>query len=149
MNVAATTTDFNINPSSNIVSTSTSYSFQISHAISPHSINDYAIITIPSLMTLPNPLSCSVVSGITNMSCIAVSNTQLKVVYLSAPSSVIQFNIASFVNYLVGDQSVPYSLSVFDSANFKMEEYLSQSLTYSESTLTSVNVNNDSNIALG
>lgn len=100
-------------------------------------------------MALPNPLSCSVVSGITNMSCIAVSNTQLKVVYLSAPSSVIQFNIASFVNYLVGDQSVPYSLSVFDSANFKMEEYLSQSLTYSESTLTSVNVNNDSNIALG
>ena len=30
-----------------------------------------------------------------------------------------------------------------------MEEYLSKLLTYSESTLTSVNPNNDSNIALG
>lgn len=110
MSVAATTTSFGINPSSSIVSASTLYSFQISHAISQHSINDYAVITIPSLMTLPTPLSCSAVSGITNISCIAVSNTQLKVFYLSTPSSVIQFNLASVVNYLVADQSVSYSL---------------------------------------
>lgn len=149
MSVAATTTSFVINPSSSIVSTSTSYSFQITHTISPHSINDYAIITIPSLMTLPTPLSCSVVSGISNIFCIAVSNIQLKVVYLSTPSSVIQFNLLSVVNYLVGDQSVSYTLQIFDSGNFKMEEYLSQLFTYSESTLTSVNTNNDSNVALG
>lgn len=30
-----------------------------------------------------------------------------------------------------------------------MEEFLSQTVTYMESTLTSVTVNNDSNIALG
>ncbi len=149
MSVAATTTSFVINPSSSIVSTSTSYSFQITHTISPHSINDYAIITIPSLMTLPTPLSCSVVSGISNISCIAVSNIQLKVVYLSTPSSVIQFNLLSVVNYLVGDQSVSYTLQIFDSGNYKMEEYLSQLITYSESTLTSVNTNNDRNVALG
>lgn len=149
MSVAATTTSFVINPSSSIVSTSTSYSFQITHTISPHSINDYAIITIPSLMTLPTPLSCSVVSGISNISCIAVSNIQLKVVYVSTPSSVIQFNLLSVVNYLVGDQSVSYTLQIFDSGNYKMEEYLSQLIAYSESTLTSVNTNNDSNVALG
>lgn len=149
MSVAATTTSFVINPSSNIVGTSTLYSFQITHAISPHSINDYAVITIPSLMTLPTPLSCSAVSGITNISCIAVSNIQLKVVYLSTPSSVIQFNLASVVNYLVGDQSVAYTLQIFDSGNYKMEEYLSQFFAYSESTLTSVNPNNDRNVALG
>lgn len=103
MNVAATTTSFTITPNSYQVGATTTYSFQISHTITTHSINDYAIITIPSLMTLPTTASCSVVMGISNISCITMSNNQLKVIYSSSPTTVIRFNLASQVNYLIGD----------------------------------------------
>ena len=61
----------------------------------------------------------------------------------------VQASVSGITNYLVGDQTVNYALAIFDSGDYKMEEYLVQGVTYSESTLTSVTTNNDSNIAVG
>lgn len=109
MNVAASTTSLAITPSSNIVGSSTTYSFQIAHFI-VHSVNDYAIIKFPSIMTIPSTPSCSATSGITSVNCVSMSNTELKVTYSSTPSTTIQFTVASVTNYLVGDDPVTYSL---------------------------------------
>jgi hypothetical protein len=120
MNIAATTTSFTVSPSNNTVGSSTTYFFQISHSISPHSINDYARISIPSLMTIPLTPSCTATSGITTVNCVAVSSTLFSVKYITAPSTTIQFSLAGMTNYLIGDQAVNFALNIFDSDGFLM-----------------------------
>ena len=120
MNTAATTTSFTVTPSNNTVGTSTTYFFQISHSISPHSINDYARITFPSLMTVPLTPNCIATSGISTVGCIAVSSTQFSVNYITTPSNIIQFSLAGITNYLIGDQAVNFALDIFDSGGFLM-----------------------------
>ena len=149
MNVAATTTSFSITPSSLVVGEITSYSFQVTQSITPHSSGDYLIITTPALMSVPGTPSCLAQAGITSISCVALSSNQLKITYASSPGGSVQASVSGITNYLVGDQTVNYALAIFDSGDYKMEEYLVQGVTYSESTLTSVTTNNDSNIAVG
>ena len=120
MNIAVTTTSFTVSPSNNTVVALTTYNFQISHSISPHSINDYAIISIPSLMAVPLTPSCTAISGITTVNCFAVSSTQFSVKYITAPSNSIQFNLTGMTNYLIGDQVVNLALNIFDSDGFLM-----------------------------
>lgn len=130
MNIAASTTGFTVAPLSPTVGASTSYTFQVVHTVSPQSVSNYCIISIPALMALPSTPSCTAVTGLTSVSCVAVTATQLKVVYTSTPATTVQFSVAGVINYLVGDQPVNYGLAVFDSGDFKMEEFLAQSVTY-------------------
>lgn len=69
MNVAATTVSFSITPTTLVVGESTTYAFQIKHAITNHAINDSAVITIPSLMSIPATPNCTPTSGITTVAC--------------------------------------------------------------------------------
>lgn len=150
MDTAIATTSMNIVPDSLTVGSTTTYTFTITQAIDIHQINDYAVLSLPSLMALPTTVSCTVISGISSINCIRASATSLKVVYLAAPSSsTISFSLANMQNYLIGDQATTYSLNVFNSGNYPMEKYTSYALTYSESTLTTVAINHDDNIALG
>lgn len=120
MTVAATAAGFTVAPISVTVGQSTNYNFQIVHTVTAHAINDYAIITIPSLMTLPTTPSCTAVSGIASITCFAMTNTQLKVTYTAVPSTTIVIGLQSFTNYLVGDQTVNYALAIFDSLDYSM-----------------------------
>lgn len=130
MNIATDTQAFSVSPISLTVGTSTTYNFQITHAISSHSINDYVVIDFPALMTLPASPSCTAISG-ASISCGNVSPTQLKVVYTSVPSATVHFSLGSVTNYLVGDQAINYASRIYDSGDFQMEQFLLSPVTYS------------------
>ncbi len=120
MNISANTVGFAVSPNVFTVGATTTYYFQITHAISAHTVNDYAIITFPSLMSVPSTPSCSATAGITTINCVSPSSTQLTVTYATAPSTTIQFSVLSIINYLVGDQSKNYALKIYDSSGFLM-----------------------------
>lgn len=121
MNTSATVSSYSVSPNSLTVGDITPYTLTISHSIPIHTANDYAIITIPSLMSLPSSLSCTALSGISSVNCLPVSNTVFKIIYTSSPSSTtIQVSILNITNYLIGDQSVSYSLSIYDSLDYLM-----------------------------
>lgn len=121
MNVAATTSAFSVTPTSLVVGNVTSYTFQVTHIISPHSATDYLTISFPSLMALPGTLSCTAVSGVTSVSCMSLSTSQLKIIYNTTPGATVQISLSGVTNYLVGDQTVNYALAIYDSGDFKME----------------------------
>jgi hypothetical protein len=112
MQFPANTTTFSITPFTLIIGDNTTYTFQINHKIT-HSINDYTEITFPSPMTLPTPLSCTPISGISQLSCSSLSASSFRITYISVPQKIITFTLANVQNYVISNQQISFSMSVF------------------------------------
>jgi hypothetical protein len=110
MQVQALILDFSVTPATLLVGSVTTYKFSITHAILTHSVNDYAIISFPPGMTVPNTPLCTPITGIITLTCSQFSSSQLMVTYTSVPSQTISFSLANTQNYFIADQSTLYSL---------------------------------------
>ena len=121
MTTPISTGTFTIVPDDMIVGETVPYVFTITQSIDIHEVNDYAVFTIPSLMALPNTVACTVVSGITTVTCVRVSATTLRVTYTSAPTNnIISFSVADMINYKIGDDPVTYTLKIYDELDYEM-----------------------------
>lgn len=71
-------------------------------------------------MTLPTTPNCNTVSGIASITCLTITNTQLKVTYLAVPANTIVISLQSLTNYLIGDQPVNFGITIFDGQDYQM-----------------------------
>ena len=99
MNTAYVLSTFTVTPQSPIVHANTKQTVNIVHAI-PLSANDYLLINFDPTMMVSGSVGCAGVSGITGINCARMSNTQIKVTYLSGISSqTLRYDITSVRNY--------------------------------------------------
>ena len=147
MSVSNTIDAFTVTPSSLIVHDTAVYTISIDHAISAHAINDYALITFPSLISVPAIPSCSPSSG--TITCSQQSSQILKVVYTSTPGNIVQLTLQDIANYDLANFDVSFSVNVYDGEDYLMEQYAEYNVSFTEAQISSITVNNDDNIALG
>ena len=128
MSVTNTIDAFTVTPSSLVVHDTTVYTISIDHAILAHAINDYALITFPSLISVPAIPSCTPSSG--TITCSQQSSQILKVVYTSTPGNIVQLSLQDVVNYDLADFDVSFSVDVYDGENYLMEQYAESNVTF-------------------
>ena len=72
-------------------------------------------MNIDATMDISNPPTCTPISGITNLSCVRISNSQIKITYTSLPSSqTVQYQINSIVNYDIANTPINFDLTVYN-----------------------------------
>jgi hypothetical protein len=99
MTTAYTIPTFTITPSSPIVHTDTKQIVDITHVV-PLSVNDYLLITFEPTMVVAGGVSCTALLGLTGISCLRISQNQVKVTYTAVPSSlVLKYEINTIQNY--------------------------------------------------
>lgn len=86
MNTASTLSTFTITPLDSTVHANTKHAIRIIHVI-PLLINEYVVLNFDSTMQISNTVSCTALSGLSAISCIRNSNSQLKIIYTALPSS--------------------------------------------------------------
>ena len=149
MDTPITSTSISIVPGSLVVGSIVTYTFTLDQAIDIHETNDYLVIDVPALMTLPTTITCTTIAGITSVSCLRSSATSLKVIYNADPTAtLISFSFGGMENYRVADTSVSFSFKIYNQGNYQMEQKTT-GVTYTESIITSAALNHDDNIALG
>jgi hypothetical protein len=101
MNAAYVLDSFSITPLSPIVHADTKQTIDIVHVI-PLAVNDYVLINFDPTMMVASSLLCQGLIGIASngVTCLRMSNTQIKVVYASGISSQnLKYDITSVMNY--------------------------------------------------
>jgi hypothetical protein len=118
MNNAYTLTSFALVPQISVVSTASLYTVNVVHVV-PLLANDYILLNIDSSMNISSIVTCTPVTGLTTISCLRISNSQLKIIYVSAPSSqTLQYQISNITNYDIAGISLSLSALVYASTTF-------------------------------
>lgn len=107
-----------ITPTSTVVHESTTYTININHLITAHAVNDYVIVTFPTLLQVPDSPSCTATSG--TISCSKLSTYSLKATYDTSPADTIEFALTNVNNYDLADYDVTFSLSIYDPEDYLM-----------------------------
>jgi len=145
---AATSAAFSISASSAVVHTFCQYTLSVTWA-GTHSSGDYVTFGIPSSMAFSASPTCSPISGITSISCLASNSTTLTITLTSIPSTTTQISIANIRNYDITNSPVTFKISVFNSNNYLMENSPTKTLSFTTpAQITTFAVSNNDLIAL-
>ena len=139
MTSASTSTAFTITPHVLTVHAVTAYSLSFTF-LTPHSANDYLLLTIPASMQISASPSCAPISGIGLVSCSIYNSTTAKMVMSLPPSASIAFTFTSLQNYDISSTVISFQCYVYSANGYLMEITPISTATYSPDVIATYSV---------
>lgn len=146
MTTAATSTNLTLTPQISTVHAYSLYTVSLTF-FGIHSSGDYLLMSIPASMAFSAGITCSGISGI-SLGCSSLNATTLNITINIFISLATQFSIADIRNYDISNSNVAFSIAVYSSSGYQMEQTQAASASYTAATISTYSVVSNNQLVL-